>query len=84
MRSALSLRALGFTSFLIDMLRYHVAFNEGNAGAFITRVHIIKEANRAYVIFTNAATPATKEAVDVLLKELIQRYEGITIPMTYI
>ncbi len=67
-----------------QLLRYHVAFNEGNAGAFITRVHIIKEANRAYVIFTNAATPATKEAVDVLLKELIQRYGGITIPITYI
>jgi len=54
--------------------QHHVAYNEGNAGAFITRVHIIKEADRGYVIFTNAASSATKEAVDVLLKELSRRY----------
>lgn len=53
---------------------HHVAFNEGNAGAFITRVHIIKEADRGYIIFTNAATAATQDAIAVLLKELTKRY----------
>lgn len=53
---------------------HHVAFNEGNAGAFITRVHIIKEADRGYIIFTNAATTATQDAIAVLLKELTKRY----------
>lgn len=53
---------------------HHVAFNEGNAGAFITKVHVIKEVDRAYVIFTNAATTATQEAITVLLKELTKRY----------
>ncbi|MCF6404331.1 beta-lactamase family protein [Chitinophaga filiformis] len=54
--------------------QHHAAFNEGNAGAFITKVHIVKEADRAYVIFTNAATAATKDAVDVLQRELTRRY----------
>ena len=53
---------------------HHVAFNEGNAGAFITRVHIIKEADRGYIIFTNAATTATQDVIAVLLKELAKRY----------
>lgn len=53
---------------------HHVAFNEGNAGAFISRVHIIREADRGYIIFTNAATSATQEAIAVLLKELTGRY----------
>lgn len=53
---------------------HHVAYNESNAGAFITRVHIIKEADRGYIIFTNAATAATQEAIGVLQKELTKRY----------
>ena len=53
---------------------HHIAFNEGNAGAFITRVTIIKEADRAYVIFTNAATEATSEGITILQKFLEDRY----------
>lgn len=53
---------------------HHIASNEGNAGAFITKVQIIKEADRAYVIFTNAATSGTQEGIAVLLKELSLRY----------
>ncbi|PWV51671.1 serine hydrolase [Chitinophaga sp. S165] len=53
---------------------HHIAFNEGNAGAFITKVQIVKEADRAYVIFTNSATTATQDAIAVLLKELTKRY----------
>ncbi len=33
--------------------KHHIAFNEGNAGAFITRAEIIKDVNRAYIGFTN-------------------------------
>jgi CubicO group peptidase (beta-lactamase class C family) len=53
---------------------HHIATNEGNAGAFITKVQVIREADRAYVIFTNAAAPVTQEGIAVLLEALRQRY----------
>ncbi|HUM53203.1 MAG TPA: serine hydrolase domain-containing protein [Chitinophagales bacterium] len=53
---------------------HHIAYNEGNAGAFITQVEIIKEADRAYIIFANASTIKTKEGISVLLNELKNRY----------
>lgn len=53
---------------------HHIAYNEGNAGAFISHAEIIKEANKAYIIFTNAATPQTSEGIAVLLKEMERRY----------
>lgn len=53
----------------------HIAFNEGNAGAFITRVEIIKEKGMAYIIFTNAATEETKKGIDVLMDKLQNNYK---------
>jgi CubicO group peptidase (beta-lactamase class C family) len=53
---------------------HHIAWNEGNAGAFITKVQIIKEADRAYIIFTNVSSSASQEGIAALLKELTQRY----------
>ncbi|PSK92027.1 serine hydrolase domain-containing protein [Taibaiella chishuiensis] len=55
--------------------RYLVASNEGNAGAFITRVQVVKEQNIAFIIFTNAATAATAKGIDVLLTALKRTYE---------
>jgi CubicO group peptidase (beta-lactamase class C family) len=54
--------------------KHHIAMNEGDAGAFITRVQLIKEADRGYIIFTNAASPQTREGITVLLNELMKRY----------
>lgn len=59
---------------ITDGPTYHEAYNEGDAGAFITSVHVIKEADRGYVVFTNAATTGSKEAIGVLLRELKKRY----------
>lgn len=54
--------------------KHHIAYNQGNAGAFITEVHLIKESNRAYVIFTNAATSDTEKGIAVLLDKLEAHY----------
>ena len=53
---------------------HHIATNEGNAGAFITKVQIIREADRAYIIFTNVASSRAQDGIAVLLDELRQRY----------
>lgn len=64
----------GWFSNIDEVTGHHIATNEGNAGAFITKVQVIREADRAYVVFTNAATAETQEGIAVLLKELSLRY----------
>lgn len=54
--------------------QHHIAYNTGNAGAFITQVEIIKEIGKGYIIFTNSATTKTSEGVSVLMDELKRRY----------
>jgi CubicO group peptidase (beta-lactamase class C family) len=49
----------------------HIAWNEGNAGAFITQVRIDRDKKRAYIIFTNAASEKTHEAVNKLMMKLV-------------
>jgi CubicO group peptidase (beta-lactamase class C family) len=48
--------------------------NTGNPGTFITTVHIIKEANRAYIIFTNLQRDNVYEALTLLRESLEKRY----------
>ena len=54
--------------------RHHIAYNEGNAGAFTTQVQLIRETGRAYVVFANSATPATAAGITVLLAHLQEKY----------
>ncbi len=54
--------------------QHHIAYNTGNAGAFITYTEIIKEIGKGYIIFTNSATTKTTEGVSVLMDELKRRY----------
>ena len=58
-----------------DNSKHHIAFNEGNAGAFITQVQVSKETNRAYIVFTNSATSHTEEGITILQHYLQKRYE---------
>jgi hypothetical protein len=53
---------------------HQASFNEGNAGAFITKVCIIKDIDRAFVVFTNAAAPETLEGVEVLPGKMREKY----------
>lgn len=55
--------------------RYLMASNEGNAGAFITRVAVVRERDIAFIIFTNAAAVATGKGIDVFLTALKRTYE---------
>jgi CubicO group peptidase (beta-lactamase class C family) len=48
--------------------------NTGNAGAFITEVHLRPDADRAYIIFTNSATEKTSAGIAVLFRELMKKY----------
>lgn len=62
--------SLGWFNATVDSTKQRRAWNEGNAGAFITSVEIIQPLDRAYIIFTNSATPETAEGVKVLAEIL--------------
>ncbi|MCH5689835.1 hypothetical protein LWM68_39775 [Niabella sp. W65] len=51
-----------------------MAYNEGNAGAFLTQVEIIKDAGKGYILFANSVTNTTKEGLGVLMDELKTKY----------
>lgn len=53
---------------------HHIASNEGNAGAFITQVQVIKELGKGFIIFTNSATEETSEGVALLMNQLKTKY----------
>jgi len=59
----------------LDLLtNHHIAYNEGNAGAFISEVQIVKEVDKGYIIFTNSATTKTSEGVAIILDRLQAQY----------
>jgi CubicO group peptidase (beta-lactamase class C family) len=66
--------AFGWFNKTDEVTTHTIAFNEGNAGAFITQVQIIKELDIAYIVFTNAANAETSEGIGVLIKELKAKY----------
>lgn len=66
--------SFGWFNTLDTATSHHVAFNEGNAGAFYTQVQIIKETGRAFIIFTNSASLETKEGTVILLDQLKTKY----------
>lgn len=47
-----------------------VAYNTGNAGAFISEVQIVKEKGIAYIIFTNSANQQTENGIEKLVAHL--------------
>lgn len=53
-----------------------VSFNTGNAGAFTTKVYVVKETDRAYILFANAATEKTSEGLKLLLDSLLSSYNS--------
>ncbi|MFN8283928.1 MAG: serine hydrolase [Chitinophagales bacterium] len=66
--------SFGWFNNIDSTTNHHIAYNTGNAGAFITKVEIIKEADRAYIIFTNSSTAQTSEGIAILLEELKRKY----------
>lgn len=66
--------SFGWFNSVDSATQHHVAENIGNAGAFITRVQIIKESDKGYIIFTNSYTEETSKGIDVLLEALKDRY----------
>lgn len=67
--------SFGWFNRLDTSTNYHIAYNEGNAGAFITYVEVIKDRDRAYIVFTNSASDDTKNGVMVLVNELRKEYD---------
>lgn len=57
-----------------EKTKRQISFNEGNAGAFITKVCIIKNIDRAFIVFTNAASAQTSEGISVLLDKMKEKY----------
>ena len=66
--------SFGWFNSVDSATQHHVAENIGNAGAFITRVQIIKESDKGYIIFTNSCTGETSKGIDILLEVLKDRY----------
>lgn len=66
--------SFGWFNRLDTVTNHRVAYNEGNAGAFITQVQIIKESGKAFIVFTNAATAETAAGITVLLDKLKAKY----------
>lgn len=66
--------SFGWFNKLDSVTNHHIAYNEGNAGAFITQVQIVRETGRAFIIFTNSATDDTKEGIEILMTKLKTKY----------
>ena len=66
--------SFGWFNEIDEISKHRTSFNEGNAGAFITKVCIIKEIDRAYIVFTNSATPETSEGINALLNKMKEKY----------
>lgn len=64
----------GWFNQIDESTRHHIAANEGNAGAFISQVQIIKEIDRAYIILANSATAETSDGITVLLNLIKTKY----------
>jgi len=48
--------------------------NEGNPGTFLTMVYILKNSDRAYILFSNAQTDEAEEGMHLLLNEMEQKW----------
>ena len=66
--------SFGWFNKLDSINNHHIAYNEGNAGAFITQVQIIKETGKAFIIFTNSASTETNEGITILIDQLKTKY----------
>jgi len=66
--------SMGWFNKVDDNSKNTIAFNIGNAGAFITEVQIIKKTGIAYIVFTNSASKQTEEGVEILLNHLKQNF----------
>lgn len=51
-----------------------IAYNEGDAGAFVTKVEIDIVANQAFIVFTNASTEKSRQGVSILMNWLQEKY----------
>ncbi|PZP40533.1 MAG: hypothetical protein DI598_19275, partial [Pseudopedobacter saltans] len=59
--------SFGWFNKIETVTNHHIAYNEGNAGAFITQVQIIKETGKAFIVFTNSSTDETKKGIEILI-----------------
>ncbi|MBE7170173.1 MAG: serine hydrolase [Williamsia sp.] len=66
--------SFGWFNQIDETTAHHIAYNEGNAGAFITRVKVIKEAGMAYIVFTNSASEQTTQGVSMLMSALEKKW----------
>lgn len=57
-----------------------VALHEGSAGTFYMVLLLIPEADRAFVVAANAATPATERALKRLLRRLVRQQTPPRLP----
>ncbi len=51
-----------------------VSHNMGNPGFFMTSALVIKDIDRAYIVFTNAQNPKTQEGIELLLNAMKKEY----------
>lgn len=58
----------------INENNHRVSHNTGNAGAFITEVYVVKEIDRAYILFANSSSEKTSAGLKILLDKMMSKY----------
>ena len=58
----------------VNEINLKVSHHTGNPGTFMSEVCVIKDIDRAYIIFTNAQSAEATEGISILLQELKKRY----------
>ncbi|RBL91495.1 serine hydrolase domain-containing protein [Chitinophaga flava] len=52
----------------------HISWNTGTPGTFVTHVQLVREQDRAYIVFTNVQQDNTEEAVEAVVKAMEKKY----------
>ncbi|HRI21771.1 MAG TPA: serine hydrolase, partial [Panacibacter sp.] len=66
--------SFGWKTYTDESNNLKYSFHEGNPGTFLSRVYISKEANRAFIFFTNVQSDNAEEGLTLLFDELSKTY----------
>lgn len=66
--------SFGWFNQIDETTKHHIAYNEGNAGAFITRVEVVKETGMAYIVFTNSSSEQTAKGITALMSAIEKKW----------
>ena len=66
--------SFGWQVYLDEKTNLKYSFHKGNPGTFLSQVFICKEANRAFIFFTNVQSEDAEKGLAILFEELKSKY----------